>query len=54
MGLMAISLWVNWTQFPTFEFGPNPVLWGLTVFGILMWGLGPWLFKALFTQVDAG
>jgi hypothetical protein len=43
MALMAVSLMVNWTQFPTFEYGPNPVLWGLTLFGLIMWTVGPWL-----------
>lgn len=43
MALMAVSLWVNWTQFPTFEYGPNLVLLGLTAFGVAMFILGPWL-----------
>jgi hypothetical protein len=43
---MITTLWVNWTQFPTFEFGFNYVLIGLTVFGILVPVTAPWLWVA--------
>jgi hypothetical protein len=43
---MIVTLTVNWTQFPTFEYTFNWVLIGLTVFGILMLALAPWLWRA--------
>jgi hypothetical protein len=43
--VMAFSLWVNWTFFPTFEFGINLVLLGLTAFGLALFALAPWLIK---------
>jgi hypothetical protein len=45
VGLMAITLYVNWTQFPTFEYQFNWVLLGLTGFGILLAALTPWLWR---------
>jgi hypothetical protein len=42
--LMAITLLVNWTQFPTFEYQFNVVLLGLTSFGIALAALAPWLW----------
>ncbi|HEY7797134.1 MAG TPA: hypothetical protein VIA80_00095 [Hyphomonadaceae bacterium] len=41
---MAVTLIVNWTQFPTFEFGFNYVLIGLTVFGAIVFAATPWLW----------
>ena len=46
MATMAVSLWVNWTCFPTFEFGFNWVLVGLTLFGALVFATAPWLWRA--------
>lgn len=46
LATMAYSLWVNWTFFPTFEFGFNLVLVILTVFGVLLAALAPWLWTA--------
>jgi hypothetical protein len=43
--VMAVSLLVNWTCFPTFEFGFNPVLIGLTVFGATLALAAPWLWR---------
>ncbi len=43
--VMAVSLLVNWTQFPTFEFQFNYVLIGLTVFGVIMFATAPWLWR---------
>jgi hypothetical protein len=43
---MILTLWVNWTQFPTFEFHFNFVLIGLTVFGAVVFATAPWLWKA--------
>lgn len=43
---MVTTLWVNWTQFPTFEFGFNYVLIGLTVFGVVALAAAPWLWSA--------
>lgn len=44
--VMAVALAVNWTCFPTFEFGPNVVLLGLTAFGATLLVLTPWLWRA--------
>ena len=44
VGTMIVTLMVNWTQFPTFEFGFNYVLIGLTVFGVLVFAAAPWLW----------
>jgi hypothetical protein len=41
---MTVTLIVNWTQFPTFEFGFNYVLIGLTVFGAMVFATAPWLW----------
>ena len=41
---MIVTLWVNWTQFPTFEFHFNYVLIGLTVFGVIVFATAPWLW----------
>lgn len=49
---MAITLWVNWTQFPTFEFQFNYVLIGLTVFGVIVFLTAPWLWSATKTRVS--
>jgi hypothetical protein len=43
---MMLTLWVNWTQFPTFDFGFNYVLIGLTVFGVVVFATAPWLWTA--------
>jgi hypothetical protein len=43
---MALALVVNWTQFPTFEFGFNPVLMILTVFGAIVLAAAPWLWAS--------
>jgi len=43
---MIVSLYVNWTQFPTFEFQFNWILIGLTLFGIIMALSAPWLWVA--------
>jgi hypothetical protein len=43
---MITTLSVNWTQFPTFEYTFNYVLIGLTVFGVIMLALAPWLWRA--------
>jgi hypothetical protein len=41
---MAVTLVVNWTQFPTFAFQFNYVLIGLTAFGAMMFTAAPWLW----------
>jgi len=43
---MTTTLVVNWTQFPTFEFGFNYVLVGLTAFGLLVFAMFAWLWSA--------
>jgi len=43
---MVTTLSVNWTQFPTFEYTFNWVLIGLTLFGVVMFTLAPWLWRA--------
>jgi hypothetical protein len=43
---MATTLVVNWTLFPTFEYGFNWVLIGLTVFGVIVFAAAPWLWRA--------
>lgn len=43
---MIVTLTVNWTQFPTFEYTFNWVLIGLTVFGVIMLATAPWLWRA--------
>lgn len=43
---MAVSLIVNWACFPTFEYGFNWVLVGLTLFGLLVFSVTPWLWRA--------
>jgi hypothetical protein len=43
---MVVTLAVNWTQFPTFEYGFNWVLIGLTVFGLTVFATAPWLWRA--------
>jgi len=42
---MILTLTVNWTQFPTFEFGFNYVLIGLTVFGVIVLATMAWLWR---------
>lgn len=42
---MITTLIVNWTQFPTFEYTFNYVLIGLTVFGVIVFALAPWLWR---------
>ena len=44
---MAVSLGVNWVCFPTFEFGFNGVLIGLTAFGLGVFAVAPWLWRSL-------
>ena len=44
MTTMIVTLIVNWTLFPTFEFGFNYVLIGLTVFGVIVFAAAPWLW----------
>jgi hypothetical protein len=41
---MAVVMYVNWTQFPTFEYGFNYVLVGLTVFALFVFATAPWLW----------
>ena len=41
---MTVALIVNWSRFPTFEFGFNYVLIGLTVFGVIVFVTAPWLW----------
>ena len=43
---MTTTLVVNWTQFPTFAYGFNWVLIGLTVFGVFVFATAPWLWRA--------
>lgn len=43
---MVTTLIVNWTQFPTFQFVFNWVLIGLTVFGVIVFAVAPWLWRA--------
>jgi hypothetical protein len=50
---MAVSLIVNWTQFPTFEFKFNYVLLGLTLFGVIFFSLSPWLWRASHWRPNA-
>lgn len=54
MAMMAFSLFINWTQFPTFDYGPNPVLWGLTLFGIIMLISGPIMLLGLANDRQTG
>ena len=49
---MIVSLWVNWTQFPTFQFHFNYVLIGLTVFGVIMFAAAPWLWLASTWRIN--
>jgi hypothetical protein len=42
---VATTLIVNWTQFPTFEYAFNYVLIGLTLFGVIVFALAPWLWR---------
>jgi hypothetical protein len=46
LATMVTTLVVNWTQFPTFEFGFNYVLIGLTVFGVIVFATAAWLWSA--------
>lgn len=46
LATMVTTLAVNWTQFPTFEFGFNYVLIGLTVFGVIVFATMAWLWTA--------
>ncbi len=43
---MAVSLTVNWLCFPTFEYSINLVLIGLTAFGLWVFAVTPWLWRA--------
>lgn len=43
---MIVTLIVNWTQFPTFQFVFNYVLIGLTAFGLIVFATAPWLWRA--------
>ncbi len=43
---MVTTLIVNWTQFPTFEYTFNWVLIGLTLFGVIVFAVAPWLWRA--------
>ena len=45
LATMTITLAVNWTRFPTFEFGFNYVLIGLTAFGLLVFATVAWLWR---------
>lgn len=47
VAVMAVSLTVNWTCFPTFERGFNGVLIGLTAFGLILFAVTPWLWMSL-------
>jgi hypothetical protein len=51
---MTVTLIVNWTQFPTFEFGFNYVLVGLTVFGVIVFAAAPWLWAKSRWSLAAG
>lgn len=42
---MAVSLFVNWVYFPTFELKFNYVLIGLTVFGAIVAVTSAWLWR---------
>jgi len=47
LATMTVSVGVNWTQFPTFEFMQfNYVLVGLTLFGVIYACVMPWLWCA--------
>ena len=47
IAVMAVSVIVNWTCFPTFERGFNGVLVGLTAFGLLVFCTAPWLWRSI-------
>lgn len=51
---MMIVIWVNWTQFPTFEFQFNWVLLGLTTFGVITIALSPWLWAGARWRLSSG
>ena len=42
--VMAFSLWVNWSFFPTFQLHFNYVLIGLTSFGVALAACAPWMW----------
>lgn len=44
LATMATTLWVNWTQFPTFEFQFNWVLLALSGFGAALLLMTPWMW----------
>ncbi|HEY3814901.1 MAG TPA: hypothetical protein VGL66_16910 [Caulobacteraceae bacterium] len=46
LATMAYTLTINWTCFPTFAFGFNYVLIALTVFGVAVAAVTPWLWRA--------
>jgi hypothetical protein len=48
--VMAVSLLVNWTCFPTFQFGFNLVLTGLSVFGAALALAAPWLLRSFHVE----
>lgn len=52
-GVMAVSLWVNWTQFPTFEYKFNYVLLGLTAFGAIYAAMLPYLWTHMSWRLGA-
>jgi hypothetical protein len=51
--VMVVTLWVNWTEFPTFEYGFNLVLVGLTAFGVFLAAMLPWLWLRSTWRPDA-
>ncbi len=51
---MITTLIVNWTQFPTFKFGFNYVLIGLTVFGLIVFATFVWLWRASRWRLGRG
>jgi hypothetical protein len=52
LATMVLTLTVNWTQFPTFEFGFNYVLIGLTVFGVIVLATAAWLWTSSRWQLN--
>ncbi|MEM8921041.1 MAG: hypothetical protein AAGB25_06705 [Pseudomonadota bacterium] len=51
--VMGVTMIVNWTQFPTFEYGFNFVLVGLTNFAVLVFLATPWLWRASSWRLPA-
>lgn len=54
VGTMAVSLYVNWAYFPTFEFQFNYVLIGLTLFGLIVGVTAGWLWRESRWRLVAG